>query len=310
MGGTNSTQATQDNSRQVVADYNPENAELDKDTSEIISSLNITELHAKEPIPLIGGSNLQQVPITPRTAKRNRYSKYDIMKMIRDLDSEYQAGGGNSSDTDKSEDSDVKATKHIKNIILEEINKLKQTDQAQLTGGGCGCNGNDKYLRKKNTKKNNGLKVDQTEGKARRFKMNGGGDDDEESSSSSSSSFDEEESGRRKRKTKKSSKRRNYNSDNESSEFFIETSQSGGEEEEEEVEEETSEKVSNNERRRRRNKKNEEDEEEEEEDTNETEENNEEETDTEEGLSIFPFNSSDVKSSVSIKNYKMLRRKI
>jgi hypothetical protein len=29
-----------------------------------------------------------------------------------------------------------------------------------------------------------------------------------------------------------------------------------------------------------------------------------------EGLSIFPFNSSDVKSSLSIKNYRMLRRKI
>jgi len=32
--------------------------------------------------------------------------------------------------------------------------------------------------------------------------------------------------------------------------------------------------------------------------------------DSEEGLSIFPFNSSDVKSSLSIKNYRMLRRKI
>ena len=31
---------------------------------------------------------------------------------------------------------------------------------------------------------------------------------------------------------------------------------------------------------------------------------------SEEGLSIFPFNSSDVKSSASVKNYKMLRRKI
>ena len=32
--------------------------------------------------------------------------------------------------------------------------------------------------------------------------------------------------------------------------------------------------------------------------------------DESEGLSIFPFNSSDVKSSLSVKNYRMLRRKI
>ena len=31
---------------------------------------------------------------------------------------------------------------------------------------------------------------------------------------------------------------------------------------------------------------------------------------SEEGLSIFPFNSSDIKSSISAKNYKMLRRRV
>lgn len=291
----------------------------EQDTSDILAG--ITEIEekkavmipdeqkggSKKKIPLLGGFknnlNLSETSdnilyeLKNKTG-RKRYTKYDLFKILRDLDIdtdvENQKGGGDDSDNNTSLD-DNKSMEHIKNIILNELETLKNNKSNQLGGNSCGCSGDKKNSYKSNIKFNmNNIIVDDDENKQL------GGTVIIDASSSSTTTDDSESSSSefgkqkvKKTKGKKYPKKIEYESESEDSKFFIETSESRQEHDRHYSDE----KSSNG-------------------DTDEKMKENSEtdkikqESESEEGLSIFPFNSSDVKSSVSIKNYRMLRRKI
>ena len=225
---------------------------------------------------------------------RKRYTKYDLFKILRNLDldtEDNQKGGGDDDVSDvKSSSNDEKSMEHIKNIILKELETLKTNKSQQLGGSGCSCNGTEdkKNSRKLSSKLNfNNIIIDDDD-KNKQL----GGTIIIDASSSSTTSDDSESSssefGKVKAKKSKSSKK-NQREETENSEsdshFIIDTTESGlGDDKEQTSNGESDEKSVSDKKK--------------------------DKTDSEEGLSIFPFNSSDIKSSVSIKNYRMLRRKI
>ena len=265
------------------------------------------QLGGKKRIPLLGGFgvNLSETSdmvfsgLENKTG-RKRYTKYDLFKILRNLDldtEDNQKGGGDDDVSDvKSSSNDEKSMEHIKNIILKELETLKTNKSQQLGGSGCGCNGieDKKNSRKLSSKLNlNNIIIDD-DNKNKQL----GGTVIIDASSSSTTSDDSESSSsefgkvkaKKSKKSKKSKSSKKYqreeteNSESDSH-FFIDTSESGfGDDKEQTSNGESDEKSVSDKRK--------------------------DETDSEEGLSIFPFNSSDVKSSVSIKNYRMLRRKI
>lgn len=276
--------------------------ENEQNTSDVLETLNITEFKkekhneqtgGKKQIPLLGGfkvnydSDLSENGIGGFENKtgRKRYTKYDLFKILKnlDIDTEIEHVGGGDDNTDvKTESSlnDEQSMEHIKNIILKELETLKNNKSQQLGGTGCGCDGSkDKKVSQQMSSKinYNNLIIDGDDSK----QVGGTVIIDASSSSSSSDSSSESSSsemGKSKTKSKSKSKSSKYvkrQESSESSHFVIETSESGREKTETDENKQTS--------------------------------NGEE---SEEGLSIFPFNSSDVKSSLSIKNYRMLRRKI
>ena len=263
------------------------------DTSDILDTLNLTDFNEekKKPLPMIGGFNNSSGLYTnsddDNNLQRKRYTKYDLFKMLKEIDSEFQMGGNDEQDDNESSLNDEKSLEHIKSVILKELENLKNSKSQQLGGSGCGCDsGNKKKLA--STKKLSNVNIDNQ-------KQVGGTIMVDDSSSSTSSTDDssstdsDNEAGKKSKKSKKSSKKnkksksiKKYNqsdSDDNSSRFFIETSESGKE------------KVTSN-------------------GEDSDKKNDNEDNEDSEGLSIFPFNSSDVKSSLSIKNYRMLRRKI
>ena len=265
------------------------------DTSDILDTLNLTDFNEekKKPLPMIGGFNNSSGLYTnsddDNNLQRKRYTKYDLFKMLKEIDSEFQMGGNDEQDDNESSLNDEKSLEHIKSVILKELENLKNSKSQQLGGSGCGCDsGNKKKLA--STKKLSNVNIDNQ-------KQVGGTIMVDDSSSSTSSTDDssstdsDNEAGKKSKKSKKSSKKnkksksiKKYNqsdSDDNSSRFFIETSESGKEKEKVTSNGEDSDKKNDN-----------------------------EDNEDSEGLSIFPFNSSDVKSSLSIKNYRMLRRKI
>lgn len=335
--------------------------EEDGDTTDILESLDITELKpvqvgqvgqvgqveqvgGKKNIPLLGGFdvNLSQTSddiyrgLENKTG-RKRYTKYDLFKILKDLDVETETqqrggrgvgvrggvrGGGeeNVDSEAKSSTNDEQSMEHIKNIILKELETLKTNKSQQLggtgTGLGCACDNGTKTGGKKNknarklsSKLNLNNVVIEDDSLYGENKQSGGTIIIDASSSSTTSDDSESssselgKSNKTKSKKTKSSKKSKINkrqvSDDSDSHFHIDTSESGlsngsgkseeSDESEKSDESDGSEQTSNGENDGKTKK---------------------DETDSEEGLSIFPFNSSDVKSSVSIKNYRMLRRKI
>jgi len=300
--------------------------ENEENTSDVLETLNITEFKkeksieqtgGKKQIPLLGGfkvnNNLDDISENgfgiggfENKTGRKRYTKYDLFKILKNLDIDTeieQDGGYDGGDNDKdinteSSLNDEQSMEHIKNIILKELETLKNNKSQQLGGAGCGCDGfkDKKSSHKMSSKINyNNLIVDSEDSK----QVGGTVIIDASSSSSSSDSSSDTSStemGKYKSKSKSKSKSNSKSKlhkyaksheSSESSQFVIETSESGKEKNESDKE------------------KNESDKEKSDEDKHTS--NGEE---SEEGLSIFPFNSSDVKSSLSIKNYRMLRRKI
>jgi hypothetical protein len=245
----------------------------------------------KKQIPMIGGFNSNLMTESSdeilngfkNKSGRKRYTKYDLFKMLKNLDIDTevpQQGGGDNDEGESTSLNDDKSMEHIKNIILNELSTLKKEKSHQLGGNGCGCSGDKKVSHKMSSKLNlNKVIVDDEETK----QMGGAVIIDGSSSSSSSSSDSDSDSSElgKSKKSKKSKKiKKEETESEESSKFFIETSESGMgiNYDKKSDEEQTS--------------------------------NGENDNESEEGLSIFPFNSSDVKSSLSIKNYRMLRRKI
>lgn len=278
---------------------------------------------SKKPIPMLGGfkvnANLSETSdnifngLENKTG-RKRYTKYDLFKILRDLDVDTEAPqqGGNpdgnpdGDNDDKSSLNDDKSMEHIKNIILKELETLKTNKSQQLGGSGCGCesSGDKKNSRKSSSKSSsklnlNNVVIDDIE------KQTGGTiiidassssttSDDSESSSSElgkakkSKSSKSSKSSKKSKYSSKSKKIQKQESTDSDSHFQIDTSESEFGDGKEQTSNGESDEKSESEKRKPK----------------------EEETDSEEGLSIFPFNSSDVKSSQSIKNYRMLRRKI
>ncbi len=232
-------------------------------------------------------------------SSRQRYHKYDVFKALDEIENNMRGG---NQETDSSITTDDKAMDHIKNVILSQLKELEK--HKQHGAGSCGCD-------KKGLKKN----------------IKGGYFDSSSSTSSETSSSDTDSSEFGLPQNKK-----NYIiEESESSNFLASTSQTGGEDEEKSDKSSSSEspevkhskhskhsKNSKHSARKHKETSNGEDEETEEveeveeveEDQDESNQEGDESQESEEGLSIFPFNSSDIKSSASVKNYKMLRRKI
>jgi hypothetical protein len=318
-------------------------------TDDILDTLNLTEFKKdnntivqKKSIPLVGGydnnfdkndyTNDKENDYKKDFTKNNddnlrnkRYTKYDLFKILRDIDSEFQKGGQNDNtdiNDNNSSLNDEKSLEHIKNIILKELDNLKNNKAPQLGGNGCGCDS----TKSKNISMKN-VEVEQ--------KLQNGGAIiiDNPSSSSTSSSTSESSSSEIGKKTKtkgkkvitkksKANKKANKkinkslseddDSDDNSSKFFIETSESG-------INKFTSnDDLSENGKKKRKSKKSKlnknknvnTENKSSEYKLNEDKSNENNQNEDSEGLSIFPFNSSDVKSSLSVKNYRMLRRKI
>lgn len=317
MGLTNSTESKpteQEKLNNIKKLFNNED-----DTDNILESLNLTEfkpvaneqLNAKKNIPLAGGSNLFENNnqnlnnynnSNSNSNPNKRYTKYDLFKILKDIDSEFQKGG--EEDDNETSLDDAKSLEHIKEIILKELDNLKKNKAEQLGGTGCGCNDTKQQkFQMKNVEIETNI-------------QNGGAiiiDNDSSSTSSNSSNSTSSELGKKKVKKTAPKKSKNTKSKNikksisededdedNSSRFFIETSESG-------INRLTSNgDVSENGKKKKKstkskvNKNN----------INYDDKKESHDDDESEGLSIFPFNSSDVKSSISVKNYRMLRRKI
>jgi hypothetical protein len=259
----------------------------------------------------------------------NRYQEHDLYRKIKQLELQCMVGGELTTDiTDKEVSDFVSATdqealNHIKNVILRELETLKNSGNMQKQiGGNCGCN--------EPTSGNN----------------LSGGFSNKDSSSSSSSSSDLKEQGKKSKKSKPTNKKYNLKSESSSSNFFIHNSTSnspafspiirGGKSSDDDDDDddndddddkdnddkdnddsESSEKSKENnsdspkfKRNTKKKSKGKKQNKKYVDSSDDSDKSDESIDDTDEGLSIFPFNSSDVKSIVSIKNYRMLRRKI
>lgn len=255
-------------------------AELNlNESDDLLDSLNITELNRfnKEPLPIIGGQyddvnredddddndNLSRN--TRFIPSKNRFNKYDLFKVINELENR-NLRGGNLDDDDNDNNnlsrntrfnrnlkggnleedvsksiSDDDAMEQVQNIILQELDKVSSKN---MTGGGdCGCNGSKNNLeggKRKVVKKNQkNSKKTLTGGQSSSEKIKLDSSEVDISSSLSSSLSSSESS---------SSIKNSSNGD--------------------------------------------------------SDENNEN------GLSIFPMNSSDVNNSSSERNFRMLRRRV
>ena len=235
-------------------------------------------------------------------SSRQRYHKYDVFKVLNEVQN--NMNGGNQ-ETESSITTDDKAMDHIKNVILSQLTELQK--HKQHGAGSCGCDKKElkggAFDSSSSSSSSYSSSSSSEEGTFQNTKnyiieessnLLGGTSDDEnthnkDSSSSSSSSSSPQIKGKHLKHSKKLDKSTHSKHSTKSDKSkhakhakhtkHNETSNGG---EDDEVEDEV---------------------------VVEDEEEDEEENE-EEGLSIFPFNSSDIKSSASVKNYKMLRRKI
>ena len=205
-------------------------------TSDILDSLNITEFKPdyntpiKMPLPILGG-NRNNLKLNSSTS---RYAKYDIFKLINELEQNYQNGGSNgkenndltvNNNNDESLSSE-QAMEHIKKIILKELKGLQGLKGIEQTGAGCGCDAvkkNNIHKSIANLNQQGGLGSEDDE-------------DSDDSSSSTSSSSDSDEYGKQGPKSKKisvkskkpkSKKPKSKKLESSSSNLFIDPSESG-----------------------------------------------------------------------------------
>lgn len=308
MGLTTSTPET------TIKDEKLENIKklfnnINDNEDNILESLDITEFKnnndGKKQIPMVGGYSEDEMESLK--LPRKRYTKYDLFKMLKDLESDFQTGGNGEDDENDEDDengsslNDEQSMDNIKRVILKELQNLKENKSNQLGGNNCGCdnskknkNCNNEHLNLNNVVVENQL----------------GGNvilDDSSSSTSSSSSSDSDEAGKNLKKNTKPKKSKKFKKNNkkdeddnvdddeeESSRFFIQTSDT---DENGMTSNGSVKKSSNKKKTNKKSKKN-------------FTKNKQNFSEDSEGLSIFPFNSSDVKSSQSIQNFRNLRRRI
>jgi len=283
---------------------NPLNAPVDKMTggnSMYRNNLNDPNFYEKPDInelnevlqqlgQMNGGGNNEIMPI------RERYNRYDVFKTIHKIEDNLQ-GGADISDVANSgvNNSNNKAMDHIKNLIFEQLRNLEKNKQNG--SGGCGCGSSKPNQEPVST----GGYMDSSSDSS-----SYSSDDSmtpDSSSSTDSSSGDYGKSKKTSKLSKKSKKSRssrtnrtNRFADSESSNFIVSASQVGGSEDSSSSSSSKESSSSSNSSSSEGIKK--------------STSNGNFDDESEEGLSVFPFNSSDVNSISSRKNFRMLRRKI
>lgn len=304
MGSSSSTPEKPDTTENVKKLFDIDS----NDEREFLETLNISDLKINERtvLPIIGGNNeedkydndvdFQLVGGANSNdlrfmARKKRYLRHNIFKILAELDNQQKGGNVEGGEEEKylSTSSDDEAIKNIKEIIMREVNKLNSS--ATQSGGGCGCDSNNKDEDESENEQEGGAKKRKGK-KAKKSKKQKGGDrrrktkktdidsssSDSSSSEDSSSDDDSEESYNAKRKTTKK--------------VNLKNSESSLNSESDEENDNSSENSDNS-------------------DNYDNSDNSESEESQKGGLSIFPFNSSEVKSSVSEKkNMRMIRRKI
>jgi hypothetical protein len=219
---------------------------------------------------------------------KERYKKYDLSKLIENLENKIQ-DGGNAEDSYTF--SDNENMEQLKKVILKELDELKKN---KVGGSNCDCD---------NQKGGELYEVDDSTSSSSSSTTL---DSDSTSSSSSSDFFAKKSKSKKhhyekkefhhenKSDNKKADNRQNKKADNRQNKKADKRQNKKPERREKKQESESSKFHF------------------EPSDTTEVSEKveNIETSNSEEGLSIFPFNSSDIKSSISAKNYKMLRRRV
>lgn len=224
----------------------------------------------KEAIKMNGGFMNENIITT-----KDRYSKYNVFATIKEYDNKLQSGAGIDTleATTVNPVADNKSMKHIKDIILEQLKELETNKQNG--SGNCGC---DTTMPSRSNKKGGSKRLvddSSTTSSSSSYTSDNSGVPDSSSSTDSSSEYGvKSKSKNNKSKSKAKSKSKNRFIASDSSSFIVNKTESD-------------------------NYKN----------YNNTSNGEESESGSDAGLSIFPFNSSDVKSSSS-KNMKMFRRKI
>jgi hypothetical protein len=251
-------QVTSPNTSDIVRNIDKEtDEETDKTTSE----------------PKVGGSKNKKI------SSKNRYSKYNIVNEINKAEKDFLGGFNSQTHSEQEPDnqSKSKSIRHIRNIIMEELDNLNKAslnhehlnhehlnhEHLNQLGAGCDCDNSD-------NQKGGSI-----------FISSSSSSGDSKSSTDFSSSDSSGVSRRKSKKNKKNSKqsRSKGKKGSKGKKNFLSDSDSESDEFEGRLVINSDNNTSNN-------------------------------SNTEEGLSIFPFNSSDIKSSVSDKHQKILRRKL
>ncbi len=229
---------------------------------------------------------------------RERYNRYDVFKTIHKIEDNLQGGADAMEATGAvaNETKNNKAMDHIKNIIFEQLKNLEKNKQNG--SGGCGCGSGSGVAKQGQEAVSTGGYIDSSSDSSSSSYSSDDSRTPDSSSSTDSSSGDygkfNKKTSKKSKKSKKSSKKNKFNS--ESSNFIVETSQVGGSEDSSSSSTSKKESTSSSDSSSDAGIK------------NSTSNGNFDES--EEGLSVFPFNSSDVNSISSRKNFRMLRRKI
>ncbi len=269
----------------------------------VATSLNINDLETDIPsknkpvLPnlsnknYLGGSNLS------RESSRNRYDQYNIFDALNKYEKNMK--GGSYPDTEKSvtvakivepnkvevdireNQTSDEALEKVRNTILSHLEQLNKNK----VGGGCGC---ENYNSKGGS---TSMLVTGPQKKLYRDDSETSSTTSTSSASTTSSHTSSSEFGKKKSKSKgKKKNSTKFSIEESSSNFIIDSSESGAEPELKPRGKKTRNAVDTS--------------------NGDSSSSSSSESDSEEGLSIFPFNSSDVNSSVSSKNFKTLRRRV
>jgi hypothetical protein len=241
-------------------------------TSSIIRGIN-NETDKPTSEHIIGGSKNKKL------SSKNRYSKYNIVNEINKAEKDFLGGFNSQTHSEQEPDnqSKSKSIRHIRNIIMEELDNLNKEslnhkhlnhehlnhEHLNQLGAGCDCD-------KSDNQKGGSIFISSSSSSA-----------DSDSSTDFSSSDSSGVSRKKSKKNQKNSKqsRSKGKKSKKSKNNFLSDSNSDSDEFEGRLVINSNNNTSNN-------------------------------SNTEEGLSIFPFNSSDIKSSASDKHQKILRRKL
>ncbi len=233
-----------------------------------------------------GGGQNELMPI------RERYNRYDVFKTIHKIEDNLQ--GGADGDVNN-ENENNKAMQHIKNLIFEQLKNLENSKQ--MGSGGCGCspNGAPDNI-------NTGGYIDSSSSSSSSSYSSVDSDipnapDSSSSTDSSSGEYGYKSKKKSRKQSKKSSKPKSKMFDSESSNFIVGSSQAGGSNDSSSSSSSEKEEDSSSSSSSSAGIKN-------------STSNGSGLNESDEGLSVFPFNSSDVNSISSRKNFRMLRRKI